>query len=155
MALFDRLITDHWRTTVIDLGYGLFDQFFKVMAEIGFEHEARQRRIQPVVLFITDSAPFTAQTYAELRRRLPRTTFVPVHNEAASFMFIAQDFPASSPEYQTYPHPAPVPDRARGYRPARIFVLRLYGADSPAGRPRCIAGSLRFSANFAISNCGS
>jgi len=53
MSLFDRILADHWRTTVIDLGYGLFDQFFKVMAEIGFEEEARQRSIQPTVLFIT------------------------------------------------------------------------------------------------------
>lgn len=57
MALFDRILSDHWRTTVIDLGQGLFDQFFKVMTEIGFENEARKKLIQPVVLFITDSAP--------------------------------------------------------------------------------------------------
>src|SRR5580658_6265038 len=60
MALFDRLIADNWRTTVIDLGYGLFEQFFNVMAEIGFEREARRRSIEPIVLFITDSAPTTA-----------------------------------------------------------------------------------------------
>src|ERR1700746_2696949 len=101
MALFDRIIADHWRTTVIDLGHGLFDQFFKVMAEIDFEQEARQNQIQPVVLFITDAAPFTAQTYAQLRQQLPRTTFVPVHNEAVSFMLIARDFPPSSPKYAT------------------------------------------------------
>jgi transposase InsO family protein len=70
MALFDRIITDHWRTTVIDLGNGSVDQFFKVMAEIGFEREAWQNQIQPVVLYIADSAPFTAQTYAELRGRI-------------------------------------------------------------------------------------
>jgi hypothetical protein len=101
MALFDRILSDHWRTTVIDLGQGLFDQFFKVMTEIGFENEARKKLIQPVVLFITDSAPFTAQTYAELRRHLGQTVFVPVHNEAASFMVIAQDFPSSSAKYET------------------------------------------------------
>jgi hypothetical protein len=100
MSLFDRILADHWRTTVIDLGYGLFDQFFKVMAEIGFEEEARQRSIQPTVLFITDPAPITAQTYAELRGRLQQTIFVPVHNEAASFMVIAQDFLPSSPKYE-------------------------------------------------------
>jgi hypothetical protein len=100
MALFDRIIADHWRTAVIDLGHGLFDQFFKVMAEIGFEQEARQHLIQPIILYITDSAPFTAQSYAELRGRLEQTIFVPVHNEAASFMLIAQDFPPSSPKYQ-------------------------------------------------------
>ena len=52
------------------------------------------------MLFITDSAPITAQTYAELRRRLQQTIFVPVHNKAASFMVIAQDFPPSSPKYE-------------------------------------------------------
>jgi len=97
MALFDRILSDHWRTTVIDL----FDQFFKVMTEIGFEDEARQKLIQPVVLFIADSAPFTATTYADLRGRLRQTIFVPVHNEAASFMVIARDFPPSSPKYET------------------------------------------------------
>jgi hypothetical protein len=98
MALFDRLIADEWRTTVIDLGYSLFDQFFDVMAEIGFEQEAQRRSIQPIVLFITDGASVTAQTYAQLRRRLPRTTFVPIHNDAASFMFVPQDFPSSLPD---------------------------------------------------------
>ena len=71
------------------------------MTEIGFEDEARQKLIQPVVLFIADSAPFTATTYADLRGRLRQTIFVPVHNEAASFMVIAQDFPPSSPKYET------------------------------------------------------
>jgi hypothetical protein len=98
MALFDRLIADNWRTSVIDLGHGTFEQFFKVMAEIGFEQEARRRLIQPIVLFITDSAPVTSKSYVELRRRLERTTFVPVHNEATSFMFVPGDFPPSSPK---------------------------------------------------------
>lgn len=60
MALFDRMIADNWRTSVIDLSHGVFDQFFKVMTEIGFEQEARRRLIQPIVLFITDAAPVTA-----------------------------------------------------------------------------------------------
>jgi hypothetical protein len=98
MALFDRLVADDWRTTVLDIGYGLFDQFFTVMPEIGFEQEAARRGIVPIVLFITDSAPTTARRYAELRARLPRTMFVPVHNEATSFMFIPNDFPPTRPE---------------------------------------------------------
>jgi hypothetical protein len=97
MALFDRLIADNRRTSVIDLSHGVFDQFFKVMTEIGFEQEARRRLIQPIVLFITDAAPITAQSYAELRRRLTQTTFVPIHNEAAAFMLIPADFRPSSP----------------------------------------------------------
>lgn len=93
MALFDRMIADYWRTTVIDLGYGLSDRFFSVMAQIGFEQEAKRQMIEPIVLFITDSAPITVHRYAELRRRLRQTHFVPVHNEATSFMFVPHDFP--------------------------------------------------------------
>lgn len=98
MALFDRLVADNWRTTVLDIGYGLCEQFFQVMPEIGFEQEAARRGIVPIVLFITDSAPSTVRRYAELRARLPRTLFVPVHNEATSFMFIPNDFPPTRPE---------------------------------------------------------
>ena len=102
MALFDRLIADNRRTSVIDLSHGMFERFFKVMAEIGFEQEARRRLIQPVVLFITDSAPITSRSYTKLRRRLELTTFVPVQNEAASFMFIPGDFPPSSPNCDSF-----------------------------------------------------
>ena len=68
MALFDRLIADDCRTTLIDLGYGPFDQFFSVMGEIGFVPEARRRAIEPMVLFVTDRSPATVRAYAELRQ---------------------------------------------------------------------------------------
>jgi len=132
MALFDRLIADNWRTTVIDLGYGLFEQFFAVMAEIGFEREARRQGIEPVVLFITDSAPITARNYAALRNRLPQTAFVPVHNEAASFMFIPQDFPPSRPEYGVIrvPRLSPI---VRGVIDRPGFSFGSYMAKQPGG----------------------
>ncbi|HXQ83932.1 MAG TPA: hypothetical protein VN769_07660 [Xanthobacteraceae bacterium] len=132
MALFDRLIADHWRTTVIDLGYGLFERFFSVMAEIGFEQEAQRRSIQPIVLFITDSAPMTARTYAELRRRLPKTIFVPVHNEATSFMFIAQDFPPTRPECGVIriPRLSPI---VRGVIDRPGFSFGAYMPNQPGG----------------------
>jgi hypothetical protein len=98
MTLFDRLLANNRQATVIDLGYGLFEHFFKVMAEIGFEREALRCGIEPIVLFVTDSAPTTARSYADLRRRLPQTAFIPVHNEATSFMFIPQDFPPTRAE---------------------------------------------------------
>ena len=132
MALFDRILADHWRTTVIDLGYGLSDQFFKVMAEIGFDDEARQRSIQPVVLYITDPAPITAQTYAELRQRLARTVFVPVHNEAAAFMVIGQDFPASSPRYETIRIPR-LSAIVRGVIDRPGFSFSTYMSQQPGG----------------------
>ena len=132
MALFDRILADHWRTTVTDLGYGLSDQFFKVMAEIGFDDEARQRSIQPVVLYITDPAPITAQTYAELRGRLGGTVFVPVHNEAASFMVIGKDFPASSPKYETIRIPR-LSAIVRGVIDRPGFSFSTYMSQQPGG----------------------
>ena len=132
MALFDRIVSDQWRTTVIDLGHGLFDRFFEVMAEIGFEQEAARRGIHPIVLFITDSAPATVDAYAELRRRLPRTTFVPVHNEAVSFMFIPQDFPPSRPQCGVVriPRLSPI---VRGVIDRAGFSFGSYMAQQPGG----------------------
>jgi hypothetical protein len=132
MALFDRLIADSWRTTVIDLGYGLFEQFFAVMGEIGFEQEARRRGIEPIVLFISDAAPTTARSYAELRRRLQLTTFVPVHNEAAAFMFVPQDFPPSRAEcgFIRIPRLSPI---VRGVIDRPGFSFGAYMAHQPGG----------------------
>jgi len=132
MALFDRLVADNWRTTVIDLGYGPSEQFFSVMAEIGFELEARRRQIEPVVLFITDSAPSTARSYTELRRRLRHTTFVPVHNEATSFMFIPRDFPPTRPECSLIriPRLSPI---VRGVIDRPGFSFGAYMANQPGG----------------------
>jgi hypothetical protein len=132
MALFDRLIADNWRTTVIDLGYGLSERFFSVMAEIGFEQEAKRQLIEPIVLFITDSAPLTTQGYAELRARLPLTTFVPVHNEATSFMFIPNDFPPSRPDCSSIriPRLSPI---VRGVIDRPGFSFGAYMAHQPGG----------------------
>jgi hypothetical protein len=132
MALFDRLIADNWRTTVIDLGYGLFEQFFAVMAEIGFEQEAMRQSIKPIVLFITDSAPTTARSYAELQHRLKQTTFVPVHNEATSFMFNPRDFPPTHAQYGLLriPRLSPI---VRGVIDRPGFSFGAYMAKQPGG----------------------
>jgi len=132
MTLFDRLVSEQSRTTVIDLGYGLSEQFFTVMAEIGFELEAQRRGIDPIVLFITDSAPITARSFAELRRRLPRTTFVPVHNEATSFMFIPQDFPPTPTECGVIriPRLSPI---VRGVIDRPGFSFSAYMSRQPGG----------------------
>jgi hypothetical protein len=152
MALFDRLLADNWRTSVIDLGHGVFDQFFKVMTEIGFEQEARRHLIQPIVLFITDAAPVTAQSYAELRRRLTQTTLVPIHNEAASFMIVPGDFRPSSPNCSAL-RIARLSPLVRGVIDKPGFSFSAYMRTQPGDRPKSIAGSARFSRNFANSNC--
>jgi hypothetical protein len=98
MALFDRLIAANASTQIVDLGYGPFDQFFAIIGEIGFVQEARRRLIEPVILFVADPAAATVRSYAQLRRRLPLATFVPVHNESVSLLFAPEDFPPSRAE---------------------------------------------------------
>lgn len=132
MLLFDHLIASEPVTHVIDLGYRPFDQFFAVMAEIGFVPEARRRMIEPIVLFITDSAPSTVRTYANLRRLLPDVTFVPVHNEAASVTFDKEDFPPTRAECRTIRIPR-LSGVVRGVIDRPSFSFGAYKMASAAG----------------------
>jgi len=93
MMLFDRLVGRSAATRIIDVGYGAYDQFFAVMAEIDFVREARRRMIEPIVLFAADHAAVTVRAYADLRRDLPDLTAVPVHNEFISVTCDKDDFP--------------------------------------------------------------
>src|ERR1700761_8098686 len=85
-----------------------------------------------MVLYHPDSGSATAQTYADLRRRLPHTTFVPVHNEAASFMFVPQDFPSSITECSVLriPRLSPI---VRGVIDRPGFSFSAYMAHQPGG----------------------
>jgi len=132
MTLFDQLLADASITTVIDLGYGPFDQFFTVMGEIGFVEEARRRSIEPIVLFVTDRAPATVRAYAGLRRRLAATTFVPVHNEAVSVAFEKEEFPPSRAECRMIriPRLSPI---VRGVIDRPSFSFGAYMTDRPGG----------------------
>ena len=99
MQLFDRLLAHELTTKVIDLGCEPFAQFFAVMGEIDFVVEARQRLIEPIVLFVTDPQTTTVRTYGELRRQFETATFLPVHNHAVSITFTKEDFPPTRTEY--------------------------------------------------------
>jgi hypothetical protein len=68
------------------------------MIEIGFVREAKRRGIEPVILFVSDNEALTARAYADLRRALETTIFVPVHNESVSVMFEKADFAPTRPE---------------------------------------------------------
>jgi hypothetical protein len=132
MALFDRLIGPATHTTVVDLGYAAFDKFFAVMIEIGFVREAKRRGIEPVILFVSDTSALTARSYADLRRALESTIFVPVHNESVSVMFEKTDFAPTRPELGIIriPRLSPI---VRGVvdRPSLSFAEYLH--DRPGG----------------------
>jgi hypothetical protein len=132
MALFDRLLAGIPRTTVIDLGYGPFEQFFDVMTEIGFVQEARRRSIEPIVLFVTDPSPGTVRAYADVRRRIETTAFVPVHNEAVSVMYEKADFPPSRGEYGVIRIPR-LSAIVRGVVDRPSFSFGAYMTERPGG----------------------
>jgi hypothetical protein len=58
--------------------------------------------------------------------------FVPVHNEAASFMVIDQDFPPSSPKYETIRMPRLSPI-VRGVIDRPGFSFSNYMSEQPGG----------------------
>lgn len=82
MALFDGLIAEDGRPHILDLGSEAFDPFFTVARQIGFFQEARRRGLDPMLLFVADPHPRSAQIYDHLHRAFPQTLIVPVHNEA-------------------------------------------------------------------------
>ena len=82
MALFDRLIVPDGTAKVVDLAPASFQQFFSVMAQIGFVDQARRRGIEPIALFIAAPDAVSQRAYAELQRGLPELLLVPVYNEA-------------------------------------------------------------------------
>jgi len=131
MELFDRLLADAASTKVVDVGYSLFDQFFAVIAEIGFFQEARRRQIEPVILFVTDPAAATVRSYTQLRGQLV-ATFVPVHNESVSLMFAKSDFPPTRAECGMIriPRLSPI---VRGVIDRPSFSFAAYMTEQPGG----------------------
>jgi hypothetical protein len=83
MQLMDRLIVDDGVAKVIDLGFHVFDEFFKMSEEIGFLKEAARRRVAPVILFMADTDRVSARGHEVLRAQIPRASLVTVDNEYA------------------------------------------------------------------------
>jgi hypothetical protein len=82
MALFDQLVLNDGAPKVVDLGHTMFDRFFAVVQDTGFEREARRRGVLPMVLYLPDPDERARQGYAMLTARLPELPIVPVFNEA-------------------------------------------------------------------------
>jgi hypothetical protein len=82
MSFFDRLISDNLYAKVIDLGHRAFNNFFAIVREIRFFEEACQHSIEPIILFIADSAPESAKTYTALRQEFSEaSSLLPVRNQ--------------------------------------------------------------------------
>ncbi|CAN5303972.1 hypothetical protein BH10PSE10_BH10PSE10_27300 [soil metagenome] len=81
MALMDRLIINDGIPKVVDLGFHAFDDFFKMVGEIGFIKEAERRSIDPTFLFIPDRDRASAVAWQMLQATLPKVALVPIENE--------------------------------------------------------------------------
>ena len=81
MQLMDRLIVNDSVAKVIDLGYHAFDEFFKMIEEIGFIKEAARRGITPIILFMADTDRTSARGHETLRAQIPSNVLITVDNE--------------------------------------------------------------------------
>lgn len=81
MQLMDRLIVNDSIAKVIDLGFHAFDEFFKMVEEIGFIKEAARRGVVPAILFMPGVDRASARGYDMLRAQIPASALVTVDNE--------------------------------------------------------------------------
>jgi hypothetical protein len=81
MQLMDRLIVNDGIAKVVDLGFHAFDEFFKMVEEIGFIKEAARRGVAPVILFLADTDRNSARGHETLRTQIPSSALVTVDNE--------------------------------------------------------------------------
>jgi hypothetical protein len=81
MQLMDRLIVNDSVAKVIDLGFHAFDEFFKMIDQIGFMKEAIRREVAPIILFMADTDRTSARSHETLRRLIPANALVTVDNE--------------------------------------------------------------------------
>ena len=81
MQLMDRLIVNDGTAKVIDLGFHAFDEFFKMISEIGFLKEATRRGVAPVVLFVADTDRISGRSYPMLQEQFPAKALITIDNE--------------------------------------------------------------------------
>jgi hypothetical protein len=81
MQLMDRLIVNDGVGKVVDLGFHAYDEFFKMIEEIGFMKEASRRGVDPIVMFIADSDRTSGASFAKLKRTFSAYPIVAVDNE--------------------------------------------------------------------------
>jgi len=81
MQPMDRLIVNDGVTKVIDLGYHAFDEFFKMIDEIGFMKEAIRRGVAPIILFVADTDRTSGRGHEMLRQHIPANALVTIDNE--------------------------------------------------------------------------
>lgn len=81
MELMDRLIVNDGLGKVVDLGYHAFDEFFRMIEEIGFMKEADRRGVDAIVMYMADTDVMSGATFGRLKRVFADYAIIPVDNE--------------------------------------------------------------------------
>ncbi len=124
MQLMDRIIANDGVPKVIDLGFHVFDNFFRVLGEIGFVKEAHGRDIEPVILLVLDRDGISARAYAMLRAQFGRLTILPVNND----MVLLGELPDWLGPAKTFDM-AILPDFLKGYITRTNFSFTAFVKD--------------------------
>jgi hypothetical protein len=81
IRLMDQLILNDGVGKVVDLGFHAYDEFFKMLEEIGYLKEAERRGVDPTVMYLADADRMSGATFAKLKRAFATHAIVPVDNE--------------------------------------------------------------------------
>lgn len=81
MELFDTLVAPSETPRIVDVTHRSFSKFFKLMLEIGYVAEARERDNEPVILYILDREAESCAQGISLREHFRDCSFFVVHND--------------------------------------------------------------------------
>ncbi len=81
MALMDRLVLNDAVPKVVDLGFHAFDDFFRIVTEIGYMKEAERRGIDPIILYLSGADRASTREWTKLHKNFTRIAIVSVENE--------------------------------------------------------------------------
>jgi hypothetical protein len=84
ISMFDRLLVADGAPKIVDVWNRAYDRFFTTIRDIGFIEEARDRGVEPVILFHVDPSQSTLARALALDAAWPNVTMIAVHNEGAS-----------------------------------------------------------------------
>jgi hypothetical protein len=84
MALIDPLLVYDEVPKIVDLWHRSLETFFRLLDHTGFVAEARNLGIEPLLLYMVDGSPRSAETAARLAARYPDVQIVIVNDEGAA-----------------------------------------------------------------------
>ncbi|MGP8231300.1 MAG: hypothetical protein ACLQL2_01355 [Methylovirgula sp.] len=81
MALIDPLLADDGVPKIVDLWHRTLEPFFALIDNTGFVAEALARGVEPILLYVDDGTPRTAEVTARIAERYPGLRLILVEDE--------------------------------------------------------------------------